>query len=218
MTHPYLDLLKPSVKSLANVLGPRAELILHDLSHPENSAIMVVGNITGRKKGAPITNIVLRVLKLYGDKAEDMINYRSMTKDGRVLKSSTLFIRDENSKIIGSLCINIDLTDYMYCQKVIQDLCQTTELETNINNGASELFAQDINEVVETLIIHELEHINKPVPLMQKEDKLKIVQLLEEKGIFDVKGSVDLLAKFLGVSPYTIYNYLKEVRFSKTNY
>ena len=50
---------------------------------------------------------------------------------------------------------------------------------------------------------------------MQKEDKLAIVESLENKGIFDVKGSVEYVADRLGVTNFTIYNYLKEVRCTK---
>ena len=50
---------------------------------------------------------------------------------------------------------------------------------------------------------------------MQKEDKLRIVARLEEKGIFAIKNSVDYVAECLGVSNFTVYNYLKEVRGKK---
>ena len=47
---------------------------------------------------------------------------------------------------------------------------------------------------------------------MQKEDKLTIVENLEQKGIFDVKGAVEYVAERLGVTNFTVYNYLKTVR------
>ena len=49
---------------------------------------------------------------------------------------------------------------------------------------------------------------------MEKEDKLVIVRRLDEKGVFLVKGAIDYVANILGVSRYTIYNYLDEVRSS----
>lgn len=35
---------------------------------------------------------------------------------------------------------------------------------------------------------------------------------LDEKGVFRIRGSVDRIAKKLGTSRYTIYNYLGSVR------
>ena len=39
------------------------------------------------------------------------------------------------------------------------------------------------------------------------------ISILHSRGIFDIKGSVDIVAKELGVSRYTVYNYLKEVKY-----
>ena len=75
-----------------------------------------------------------------------------------------------------------------------------------------EMFAQDISEVMESMVGGELALVNKPVAYMQKEDKLALVDDLEHKGIFDVKGSVEYVAECLGVTNFTVYNYLKEIR------
>ena len=56
-----------------------------------------------------------------------------------------------------------------------------------------------------------------PVKLMEKEDKLQIVKRLDEKGVFLVKGAIDHVATILGVSRYTIYNYLDETRSAMIN-
>ena len=44
------------------------------------------------------------------------------------------------------------------------------------------------------------------------ERALHIVENLEQKGIFDVKGAVEYVAERLGVTNFTVYNYLKTVR------
>ena len=77
---------------------------------------------------------------------------------------------------------------------------------------AEELFAHDISEVMEDMVRTELGMVQKPVAYMQKEDKLSIVGNLANRGIFDVKGSVEYVAECLGVTNFTVYNYLKELR------
>jgi predicted transcriptional regulator YheO len=47
---------------------------------------------------------------------------------------------------------------------------------------------------------------------MSKQEKIQFVELLESHGAFLLKGAVEYVAKSLGVTKYTIYNYLKEVR------
>lgn len=212
--HQNLQTALHMLDGLSKMLGHRYEVILHDLSHVESSIVAIRGNVTNRKTGGPVTNYLLQLLKRYGDKAPDSINYRNVTPDGRVLRSSTMFIRDEGGHIIGSLCINQDLTDFIVASKLCQEL-SSFHLPVPEENGPEELFAHDINEVMESMVQSELEMVQKPVAYMQKEDKLALVGSLEEKGIFDVKGAVEYVAERLGVTNFTIYNYLKEIRCGK---
>lgn len=203
-----------TIDGLYETLGCRYEVILHDLSQLEQSIVAVRGNITNRKVGGPPTNYLLKFLRKYGDEAPNQINYRNETSDGRVLRSSTMFIRDEDGHIVGSLCINQDLTDYIVASKLIQENISFQESEEKVE-GTEEVFAHDISEVMEVMVSGELEVMQKPVAYMQKEDKLAVVESLEEKGIFDIKGAVEYVAERLGVTNFTVYNYLKEIRGTK---
>lgn len=212
--HPYLQAVLQSAEGLSVMLGSRYEVILHDLSHVETSIVAIYGNVTNRKVGGPATNYLLQLLKTYGDEAPNSLNYRNVLPDGRVLRSSTIFIRDENNHIIGSLCINQDQTDFIVASKLMQELTAFQKSSPE-EDHAGEFFAHDIGDVMEDMVRTELEILQKPVAYMQKEDKLAVVQRMENKGIFDVKGAVEYVAEKLGVSNYTIYNYLKEIRSSR---
>ena len=209
--HPYLQMALQMMRSLADMLGCRYELILHDLSQLESSVVAVQGNITNRKPGAPATNFLIQMLKQYGDEAPNSVNYKNVLPDGRILRSSTTFIRDEEGHIIGSLCINQDLTDFMVVSKLIKEFTAFAESEDEAHPH-QEVFAYDISEVMESMVQSELDTVRIPTAYMQKEDKRSIVQRLKNKGIFDIKGSVEYVAERLGVTNFTIYNYLKEVR------
>jgi len=47
---------------------------------------------------------------------------------------------------------------------------------------------------------------------MVTDEKIRLVKLLEKKGAFQIRGVVSQLALRLGVSNFTIYNYLKKIR------
>jgi len=212
--HHNLEVALQMVDGLSQMLGCRYEVILHDLSRLESSIIAIRGNITNREIGGPVTNYLLQLLKKYGDGAPDSINYRNVLPDGRLLRSSTIFIRDDEGHIIGSLCINQDLTDFIVASKLTQEM-MSFQQPSEPDEEPAELFASDINEVMESMVKSELEMVRKPVAYMQKEDKLAVVENLENKGIFDVKGAVEYVAERLGVTNFTVYNYLKEVRCAK---
>ncbi|RBH49962.1 hypothetical protein C3F00_035265, partial [Pseudomonas sp. MWU13-2860] len=46
----------------------------------------------------------------------------------------------------------------------------------------------------------------------KKADKKQAVAQMLEQGLFIVKGGVERAAEALGVSRYTVYNYLDEIR------
>lgn len=212
--HPSLQSVLQTIDGLYETLGCRYEVILHDLSRLEQTIVAVRGSITNRKAGGPPTNYLLAALRKYGDDAPNQMNYRNETGDGRVLRSSTIFIRDDAGHIVGSLCINQDLTDYIMASRLMQEAVSFPDRGEKEDAGA-EFFAHDISEVMESMVASELEAMHKPVAYMQKEDKLAVVESLEEKGIFDIKGSVEYVAERLGVTNFTVYNYLKEIRVSK---
>jgi predicted transcriptional regulator YheO len=210
--HPILAALAEVVPGLAKALGSGSEVVLHELSHPESSVVAIAGDITGRKVGAPLTDLVLRLLR-QGRVFEDPINYPSRTPDGRPLRSSTVFVRDESGEVIGCLCINFELTRWMVAKHLIEGYCRTESLR----DQAGETFSPDVEGLLETGIQEIAAREGIPVPMMKKEHKLRVVRALDDQGLFLIKGAVDDVARFLDVSRYTVYNYLQETRSHKNS-
>lgn len=75
-----------------------------------------------------------------------------------------------------------------------------------------ESYAENIEEIFETLIKNTLMEIGVPIEEMGKREKMYFVQRLDEKGSFLIQGSVERIADILGVSKQTIYNYLEQSR------
>ncbi len=47
---------------------------------------------------------------------------------------------------------------------------------------------------------------------MKKPQKVEAVRQMQDRGIFIVKGGIEKAAAALGVTRYTIYNYLEQIR------
>lgn len=209
--HPLLQSLIPLVEGLAETFGPRCEVVLHDLRHLDSSIIAIKGGLTGRKVGGPVTDLVLRMLedaKRTGTDPKDVLNYENRTIDGRIFKSSTIFIRDARGTPVGCLCINYDVTDLLYLTDILKGLCYH---EPAAVPPEGERFPTDIDTLVEQVIKDTVDH-NKPAALLSREERLALIKRLEDKGVFLVKGGVALVARYLGVSRYTVYNYRAELR------
>lgn len=204
--------LEAVARGFARTLGPRVEVVLHDLRRPESSLVFIEGNVTRRAVGAPVTDLVLELLRAQGDNVNDAIGYPSRTSDGRWLKSSTVFIRNSRGKVVGCMCINIDITEMAQGMAVLEDLLRTTPIGPSLADPAPEHFARSIGEVLEAAIAEAVKSMGIPVEAMHKDDKLRLVDILDRRGTFLVKGAVEQVATVLGVSRYTVYNYLEEAR------
>lgn len=199
----------PIAEGIVKTFGDNCEVVIHNLQYPERSLVYVAGNITNRKPGAPVTNIVLEALRA-NDK-RDFFGYKTQTKDGKQLKSSTIFIRNAEDEVIGCLCINIDITQFQVCSNILEHFISVYK-DSAEEIKKDEYFGQDIGEVIGDIMLQVINASKIPVNLMQKEDKIQIVNELDRKGVFLVKGAVEQVAVALGVSRYTIYNYLEEIR------
>ena len=96
--------------------GKFCEVAIHDFSDLKHSLVYISGDVTRRKPGAPITDLVLREWRRAGEKVHDLANYKTITRNGRILKSSTIFLRNKHGKIIGAFCINFDMTEFKRCK------------------------------------------------------------------------------------------------------
>lgn len=210
--HPDLKKLIPVADAITGNFGENTEVVIHDCSNLESSIVYISGDVTHRKIGAPATNLVLNGLKNNIDKMEC---YKTVTNDGKILRSTTVFIRDEKQQIIGCMCINYDITDLLCCKSAMERLTafpkQANDNSAKTENDENEFFENNVKSIIEKMIAETIEILKKPVELMNKDEKMHFVKILEEKGVFLVKGAVDDVAEMLGVSKFTIYNWLDKV-------
>ena len=124
-------------RMLQRTLGPLCEVAIHDFRDLDHSLVHLEGSLTGRKLGAPITNIVVKAWRQQGDAVADLVGYPSSTPGGKSLKSSTSFLRRADGRVIGAFCMNVDLSDLLHFQAVLHPLLHVDPLERDV----SETFA-----------------------------------------------------------------------------
>lgn len=222
--NPKLKILIPVVRGLARILGKDYEVNLHDVSIPERSMVLCEnGYVTGRSEGGPMTDFGLLMLQSEEYQSrEGVFNYLAKNNRGELIKCSCIFIRDENDKIIGFLCVNYDLKKAVAAQEVIENLLRVemsgAGVEPAEEPGARfpepvrESFAQDIDEVVGDSLAQVKRRIGKPFKYLTKPEKKEVVRELHDKGFFLLKGSVDILAAEMGNTKFTIYSYIREIQ------
>ncbi|WP_026475709.1 helix-turn-helix transcriptional regulator [Alkaliphilus transvaalensis] len=207
--HPILKSMIPMVEGIARTIGRNCEVVLHEINESKKSIISIYnGHVTGRSIGSPMMDVGLKAAR-QGNNVDNILNYKNKSSDGKVLKSSTMFIKDEQGVVIGCLCINIDISEFVVAQKSLEELIQT---DSKVEMNMGEFVHNNVNDVLMNIVSETLENFGKPVAYMNKEEKVNIVKTLDGQGAFLIKGAIDYVAKILCVSRYTIYNYLDEIR------
>jgi len=206
MLEEQIQLLKHLAKALAIQFGDKCEVAVHDLTRDPETTIVAIenGHISGRRVGDGASLIVLDALKS-GKKVEDNLGYLTRTRDGRTLKSSSIYIYNAEGHPAALFSINYDITDLTVASSILAGFISSTQIQNQDN--INEIFPS-VNDLLDRLLEESAAHVGKPVAMMNKDDKVKALRYLEQKGAFLVKKSGDKIAKFYDISKYTLYNYL----------
>ena len=197
-----LDLLKQIAHGLAQQFGDSCEIVIHDVRHGIENTILYIenGHVTDRKSGDSASNVVLEAIKADPSTLQDQYAYLTKTNDGRLLKSSTFYIKDESGTLAYIFSINYDITALAAANQFLQSFIQT-------QNPAPQI-THNVTELLDTLIEQAISNIGKPAALMTKDEKIKVVQYLNDAGAFLITKSGDKVASILGISKFTLYNYM----------
>lgn len=209
-----LEEYKILTEFLAEVMGEHCEVVLHDVNDLENSIVAIENNhISGRKVGDSLTDLALNILKDEEKlECDYLANYTGKTYDGKKLRSSTFFIKDEEQRVIGMLCINIDLSRYIQARDLLNTMIgNSNDLEkSNDTKNFAENFTSSIEELIDSMIENSIGSSSIPPSRMTADEKKRITKKLDKKGVFLLKNSVSKVAKKLHASEATIYRYLND--------
>lgn len=217
---PKLQSYVALVDFLADFLGEQTEVVLQEITNDHHAEIVYIKNsISGRTIGSPGTDFLLRILQTKQYQTTDYLaHYTSKASNGKLLNSSSFFIKDEQAQLIGMLCINSDQSQLLELEK---SLTQSLALLKGVMQPKQdEVIAQQIQEnlylstdnVIEDAIFEVLGVYKFPETLVAKKDKLAIVERLYAKGFFELKDAVTKLAQAFKMSEVSIYKYIQEIK------
>ncbi|WP_128374719.1 helix-turn-helix transcriptional regulator [Streptomyces cavernae] len=203
--------LVPVAEGLAATLGSFCEVVIHDYRRPERSVVAVAGSVTGRSAGGAMSEIGMSMLAR-GDEAEDELNYITRTQSGKLVKSSTMLLRDGAGTVFGALCVNVDITAVHQAHALIGELAGAASPA----GVPVTTFGDDIDSVVDAILDDHRQRQNKPWSELTRAERLELFQGLDRRGVFAVRGAAVQVARRLGISRASAYNYLADARSHST--
>ncbi|MNJ38673.1 YheO-like PAS domain protein [compost metagenome] len=212
----------PIASFIAAIVGPKCEVVVHDISDPERSIIFIEnGHISGRKIGDGSTDLVLKILKgeAYRER-QYIVNYQATGPRGQKYRSSTYFIKDTEGKLAGLMCLNIDITHMEIAAEWINHVLQGSSLTPPVPMDAlpedkpqeSEFLQGNVDDLLQHIIANTLSKVQLPIDRLSSNEKIEIVKELNEQGVFLLKGGVSQVASALSISEPTVYRYLQKLR------
>lgn len=207
--HAILNSYKPVLEGLARYLGEGYEFVLHSLEDFNHSVVKIInGHHTGRKEGAPVTDLALEMLeRIQSDEQLNDISYFTKNKRGEPLKSATIAIKGAEGKIIGLMCINLYLNTPL--STFVEILHSEVSLKETFESVRQ---SEDPDGIVRKATREALQAVQEDTGILPSLKNREAVALLEHQGIFKIKDSVLLVADEMGISKNTVYLHLRNVK------
>ncbi len=215
--HPLLKPMIPVVKLLGNMLGKDYEILLHDVSQEEPFIVVIEnGEVTGRDLTSKMTDLGnFLMASPEADNVDFLANYPSAAENGKTLRSGVALIRDENHVLVGFLSINYDMSRAHVLKNMGEFLTNLQPL--TFSALKSERFTKVSDVSADKLLENIRQDFGKPLNYLNRSERMKCLEKLDEQGFFNLKGAVQILALEMGKSRYTIYADLRELRFGESS-
>lgn len=217
MINPILTQYITVADIIVKTFGPDVEVVLHDLSTPQHSVVYVANNVvTGRQIGESFQNLLSKVIRYTTDPGDLVTNFY-YKHEGRLIRSSSMLIRDPSGHLVGALCINIDttrITTQMEALSAMLPGIEAEHLPQIPDEEIPDICPVDSNRTVMEIMTELVDRIISEVPesQMNRDRRIELIRFMDQRGVFLVKGAIDRVAEKLGISKVTVYAYLDEVR------
>lgn len=204
-----LNSYRSFLDGLADYLGKGFEFVLHSLEDYENSVIKIInGQHTGRKLGAPITDLALNMLgKIQDENLDGYISYESKNKKGNLLYSTTISVYGERHRIIGLICINFHVDTPLSEVFPIFNM-----IDRSSRNVLNENFAVDVDALIEQAYSEAHQQVMSDESISTNLKNKEIINILNNQGIFSMKDAVVKVASVMNVSKNTVYMHLRGMK------
>lgn len=214
-------LLSAAVRVIGSVVSRNTEVVLHDLRKPEFSIVEIINpEVTGRKQGDSVLaglrtdRAFISAMEIRTEPVTLLLDYPTFSREGKPLRSSTAIYRDTQGKPFAALCINVNNAEIVNALNALQALTSLAAVPAAYSDEAAQTAPQldNIEDLMQEIISTTIATTPANNRAEIKRINLLAVQHMQERGIFLMKGGVEKAASALGVTRYTIYNYLDELK------
>ncbi|KJS08729.1 MAG: hypothetical protein VR78_17610 [Hoeflea sp. BRH_c9] len=195
------------VEALGQALAPLCEVVLHDLSRPNNAIVKIENNLSGRSPGGPATELGLARIA-DPDFPDILANYENRFSDGRPAKSTSIGLKDSEGNFVAAICLNMDVSYFRSIASYLERITQTHPLE----NGRHDTIGVAPQPSVASAISSYAASCNKDPRSLNSDEKCELIGKLSQDGYLERRGAAEQIAQIIGGSRSSVYYYLERDR------
>ena len=202
---PLLAQLDLIAQGLSETFAPFCEVVVHDLTHPQQAILSIHNNLSGREVGQPATEMGLARIASAEFPAV-VSNYANQFADGRAVKSTSIGIKGDNGEYVAALCLNVDMTLFRGMQSALARFTATESATVveHLEPGGAAAIRQRIDAFAAARAT--------TARALSAADRKTVIRQLRKEGLLDLRKSMEMVAQHLGISRATAYLYARQER------
>ncbi|MBZ4206608.1 MULTISPECIES: helix-turn-helix transcriptional regulator [Klebsiella] len=202
---PLLAQLDLIAQGLSETFAPFCEVVVHDLTHPQQAILSIHNNLSGREVGQPATEMGLARIASAEFPAV-VANYANQFADGRAVKSTSIGIKGDNGEYVAALCLNVDMTLFRGMQSALARFTATESATVveHLEPGGAAAIRQRIDAFAAARAT--------TARALSAADRKTVIRQLRKEGLLDLRKSMEMVAQHLGISRATAYLYARQER------
>ena len=189
--------------ALAETFAPICEVVVHDLTNPSHAIVKIENSISGRSIGDPATELGLARIADPGF-PDKLVNYANTLSDGRVVKSTSIGLKDSAGAYVAAICLNVDVSYLNGMADYIRNLTAIEDVEA-VSERIQAPRSDDITRFIRDYALAR----NKDPKSLNTDEKRDLMAELQEMGLMSLRGSVAEVSKALGTSRSGVYYYIR---------
>lgn len=198
-------------ETVADLIGPHCEIVIHSLENLDYSVVKIInGHHTGRTLNSPVTDLGLKMLRLYEQTKESVSkSYFTNAKSGGLMKSTTCILKNHAGEAIGMFCVNINLS--VPFPEIIQTLMPDYSQLALMPASKAENFSTNAKEVIEKSLLHAEQEVDAAQTNLKNRNK-HIIRVLYDNGVFELKEATVVVAEHLNITRHAVYKNIREFK------
>lgn len=194
---------KTIADTLATLLFPHAEVVVHDLA--TQTVAHIANNISKRKIGDDSA-----LEDIAGDLQSQLSigPYEKLNWDGQRMRAITSVLLDDDGKPEVALCINLNYSVLEQARDALNLFFQASRMVAQ----PEALFRDDWQERINTFLHAWLQERHLGLNNLSRDDKRNLIEALYHEGAFEGRSAHDYVANVLNMGRATVYKYVKACR------